>query len=225
MAEILVLGAGVVGLGTALLLAGDGHKVTVLERDPEPPPELATDAWAVWQRRGVNQFRLPHFFLARYRTILDQELPGIAAAVEKAAGCTTTPCSPFPKQSGARPARKMRTWTCSQAVGRSSSLSSLALSPSTRGLTVRRGATLVGLVTGPPRHGVLHVQGARTARGEELAADLVVDLTGRSHSSRAGSSIPAAGRRETTCEDSGFIYYSRHYRSPMGRCPRHLAHY
>ena len=33
-----MIGAGVVGLGTAMLLAGDGHQVIVLERDPAPPP-------------------------------------------------------------------------------------------------------------------------------------------------------------------------------------------
>ena len=36
MAEILVLGAGLTGLTTAMLLARDGHDVTVLERDPAP---------------------------------------------------------------------------------------------------------------------------------------------------------------------------------------------
>ena len=35
MAQIVVVGAGVVALGTAMLLAGDGHRVIVLERDPE----------------------------------------------------------------------------------------------------------------------------------------------------------------------------------------------
>ena len=79
MADIVIVGAGVVGLGTALVLAKDGHQVTVLERDPQSPPELATDAWDAWERRGVNQFRLPHFFLARFRTVLDQELPEVAA--------------------------------------------------------------------------------------------------------------------------------------------------
>jgi len=55
----------VVGLGAALLLCGDGHEVTVLERDAEAPPTGAEQIWGTWQRKGVNQFRLPHFFLAR----------------------------------------------------------------------------------------------------------------------------------------------------------------
>ena len=49
MAQILVLGAGLGGLSTAMLLARDGHEVTVLERDPaEPPPPER-------RRRGVGR--------------------------------------------------------------------------------------------------------------------------------------------------------------------------
>ena len=47
MAEILILGAGLGGLGTAMLVAREGHQVTVLERDPVAPPrpEHADAAW------------------------------------------------------------------------------------------------------------------------------------------------------------------------------------
>jgi phytoene dehydrogenase-like protein len=38
MAHIVVVGAGVCGLASATLLAGDGHDVTVLERDDAPVP-------------------------------------------------------------------------------------------------------------------------------------------------------------------------------------------
>src|SRR5674536_317327 len=68
MARIVVIGAGVVGLGAAMLLAGDGHQVVVLERDPAPPPNDPAEAWRHWQRPGVNQFRLPHGFLAGVRS-------------------------------------------------------------------------------------------------------------------------------------------------------------
>ena len=97
MAELLVLGAGVVGLGTALLLAKDGHHVTILERDPQPPPEFAIAAWETWERRGVNQFRLPHFFLARWRTILDGELPHVTEAIQAAGGLRYNPLLALPE--------------------------------------------------------------------------------------------------------------------------------
>jgi glycine/D-amino acid oxidase-like deaminating enzyme len=63
MARIVVIGAGVVALGTAMLLAGDGHQAIVLERDPAGPPDDLPEAWEQWQRPGLNQFRMPHAFL------------------------------------------------------------------------------------------------------------------------------------------------------------------
>ena len=86
MAHIVVLGAGIAGLGTAMLLAGDGHEVTVLERDPSPPPAPGEAARGSWERRGVNQFRLPHLLLCRFRQICDAELPGAARAIEATGG-------------------------------------------------------------------------------------------------------------------------------------------
>ena len=50
MAEIVVVGGGLVGHCSAMLLAADGHSVTVLERDPEPPPRSADAAWNDWSR-------------------------------------------------------------------------------------------------------------------------------------------------------------------------------
>ena len=41
MANVVVSGAGMNGLTMALLLAKDGHSVTVIERDPAPPPQAA----------------------------------------------------------------------------------------------------------------------------------------------------------------------------------------
>ena len=58
MAAVVVTGGGLIGLSTAMLLAKDGHQVTVLERDPNPPPATPAEAWELWERRGVNQFRI-----------------------------------------------------------------------------------------------------------------------------------------------------------------------
>ena len=65
MAEIVVVGGGVVGMGLGMLLARDGHAVTILERDPQSAPKDPEAAWTDWERKGVNQFRLPHLFLPR----------------------------------------------------------------------------------------------------------------------------------------------------------------
>ena len=45
MADVLIIGGGICGLGTALLLARDGHDITVLERDAAPVPDTPQDAW------------------------------------------------------------------------------------------------------------------------------------------------------------------------------------
>ena len=82
MARIIVIGAGVGGLTSGMLLARDGHDVTVLERDPAPPPGGPDDAWEQWERRGVNQFRMIHLFAPRFRALLESELPDVLTEVE-----------------------------------------------------------------------------------------------------------------------------------------------
>ena len=42
---IVVVGGGICGLGAALLLARDGHDVTVLEHDADPVPATPHAAW------------------------------------------------------------------------------------------------------------------------------------------------------------------------------------
>ena len=53
MASIVVCGGSMIGLSTAMMLARDGHDVTVLERDPAPLPASPHEAWTSWPRPGV----------------------------------------------------------------------------------------------------------------------------------------------------------------------------
>ncbi len=77
MARIVVIGAGVGGLGAALGLADRGHEVLVVERDPPPPTTLGDDAFDEWDRRSVPQFRQAHGFSARSRNLLLKYAPAV----------------------------------------------------------------------------------------------------------------------------------------------------
>jgi hypothetical protein len=88
MSKILVLGGGVIGLSTAMMLERDGHDVIVLERDPERVPASPDDAWQRWERRGVGQFRQPHYVHPAGRLVLEAHLPEVEAAL-LGAGATT----------------------------------------------------------------------------------------------------------------------------------------
>src|SRR5919112_731711 len=86
MSSIVVCGGGVIGLSTAMMLAADGHDVTVLEADPQGAPAKPAEAWTSWRRKGVAQFHQPHNMFARFRQICDAEIPGMTDRM-LAAGC------------------------------------------------------------------------------------------------------------------------------------------
>ncbi|HEY5154179.1 MAG TPA: hypothetical protein VIJ47_05560, partial [Acidimicrobiales bacterium] len=94
------------------------------------------------------------------------------------------------------------------------------LAAETPGLAVRRGVAVSGFVTGPSVvAGVPHVIGVRTESGEELLADLVIDTSGRrSALPRLLDDIGARPPMEES-EDSGLVYYGRHFRSADGSVP------
>jgi glycine/D-amino acid oxidase-like deaminating enzyme len=93
MARIVMIGGGIVGLGGAMLLQRDGHDVTLIERDPQPPP-VPGAAWTSWARRGVGQFRHAHSFLARFAAVVREELPELARATGRSARSSATSSTP-----------------------------------------------------------------------------------------------------------------------------------
>jgi flavin-dependent dehydrogenase len=223
MAKIVVVGAGVVGLGAALLLCRDGHEVTVLERDAEAPPAGADEIWGSWQRKGVNQFRLPHFFLARYDRLLDSELPDVKAALAAAGAVCLNPVLDAPEAFRGPAREEDGAFEC--ISGRRCVVEASVASVAGRAdLEIRRGAAVAELVSGPSAHdGVPHVAGVRLGTGEEITADLVVDMTGRR--SPLPRWLAAIGARppHDELDDCGFIYYGRHFRSAGGGIPPALG--
>ena len=91
MAErVLVIGAGMAGLWTALALSPTGREVVLLERDPPAPAGDADTAFLDWNRRGVGHLRHSHAFLARLRLIIRAEHPELLAELMEA-GCRDLP--------------------------------------------------------------------------------------------------------------------------------------
>lgn len=222
MAEVLIVGGGVVGMGLSMMLARDGHIVTSLERDSEPPPVTAQEAWEGWERTGVTQFRLAHLFLARYREIIESELPDVAAALERDGALRFNPVADAPDTftGGHRDGDERYEMLSGRRAVVERAMASVA--EQTAGLTLRRGVAVDGLI-GVDANGTPHVTGVRTTGGETLRADLVVDCSGRRSSLPAWLEALGARRPEEQLDDSGFIYLGKHFRARDGQLPAALG--
>lgn len=206
--DITVLGGGAGGLLTALIMANGGHRVIVLERDPQPPPATDDEAWHDWDRTGVNQFRQPHGFLGRACRILAAEVPAAWEVIDSI-GVHVDPRRLAPDPAGLvdDDAR-----FGAVAVRRASVERQLALAADEHPLVdVRRGVVATGLLTGAAhRPGSPHVTGVSTRDHGNVTADLVIDACGRR--TPVGAWLTELGCPvEESAETDGFTYFSRWY--------------
>ena len=215
MAEkVLVVGAGIAGLWTALALAPTGREVTLLDRDAPPPDGDADAAFADWARRGVGQMRHSHAFLARLRVLLRQHHPQLLADL-LASGCrelsiasslTEEQRASFQPQPGDEDLAVLtsRRTTLELVIRRYvERLPGVAFRPST---FVRE------LIIGP---GPV-VTGVRLEDDAELAGDIVVDAAGMN--SAAFEQLTAAGANiPESAESAGVIYFTRYFRLRPGQ--------
>lgn len=218
MARIVFVGGGIVGTCAAMMLANDGHEVTVLERDPNPPPP-PDEAWDDWDRRGVNQFKMLHFFLSRFREVAETELPGLTDAMVAAGALRMNPLVGVPDEitGGWRDGdERFDIVTARRPVGESVVATMAA---ATSGLDVRRGVGVAGVLATTGSDGIVHVTGVQTDDGEQLMADLVIDSGGRRSAMPGWLRDAGSPGPKEMIEDCGFVYYGRHFRSADGSIP------
>jgi len=223
--DVVVIGAGPIGTAISTLLARQGHVVTVVERDPDPPADDAAAAWSAWTRRGVSQFRQTHLMLPRARHVLDAHLPEVVESLASLGAhvyneldhMPPTIDDPAPRPDDDR----FRGLTARRPV---LELGFVRAAGATDGIDVRRGTAVEALVTGTAvSDDSIHVVGVRTEGGEELRADLVIDAGGRRSALPRLLEVAGARPLEEVAEDSGFAYYTRHFRSRHGGLPTRAA--
>ena len=120
MANVVVCGGGVIGLTSAMLLARDGHEVTVPKRDGAEASDSVDDAWARWERPEVPQLHQSHIVTPRSRQIIEAELPDVFGRLVDASGTwvnsienlpgSITDRAPVPTMTGFASARGADRW-------------------------------------------------------------------------------------------------------------------
>jgi 2-polyprenyl-6-methoxyphenol hydroxylase-like FAD-dependent oxidoreductase len=216
MAKVVVLGGGMVGLCTGMLLADQGCDVTVFERDDAPVPGSPDEAWQAWDRPGVAQFRQPHYLHSAAARILETQLPDVSESLANVQAARFSPLDlmpPFITDRSPRDGDERFT----TLTGRRPVIEYAVASVARKRLDIRRGTTVSGLLTGAPAPpDAPNVTGVQLADGTELPADLVVDAMGRRSALPGWLTAIGAQPPEEEAEDSGFIYYTRFFRPADG---------
>ena len=211
VARLVVIGAGVAGLGVALCAGRAGHEVVLVERDDTPLPADPHGAFD-WDRRGAPQVRHSHAFLARLRNLLRDRHPDVLDALLDAGATPLDFIAMLPEGMDRSPmagdedlvALACRRTTYEWVLRRVVTDGDAPLA------TLLHGQGVVGLRSAPGTVGPPTVTGVELTDGTVLDADLVVDASGRrSPLPRLAGALGVEVPEQV--EDTGIVYYSRFF--------------
>lgn len=212
--DIAVVGGGMAGMLAALVLARDGHTVTVYERDDTDLPDTADEAFDRWDRRGSPHARQSHALLARLRRFLRERAPDVLDALREQGATELSIEQILPPDIADREPR-----------GGDEDLAILCCRRLTIEWVLRKAVTAEAGVTWRGGVGVdslladgTDVNGLHLDDGTTVEADLVVVAGGRNSPvidwiAELGGAVQPAEEHS----DAGIIYLSRFYRLRAGR--------
>jgi 2-polyprenyl-6-methoxyphenol hydroxylase-like FAD-dependent oxidoreductase len=217
--SVVVTGAGIAGLFTALALFPTGRDILLLERDGPPPEGGVDEVFADWKRRGVGHLRHSHAFLARLRAALEAH-PVLMDDLRAAGVREITFADMLPPNLKAAYVEAPGDKALGVLTSRRTTLELVLRRFVERQPNVRiqSDAFVDGLLIEPAADGPPRVVGVKGRAGEtatEWRADVVVDAAGRA--SQAFEWLAQAGVTVSEAEeDAGILYYTRHYRLRPG---------
>lgn len=201
--RVAVVGAGIAGLAATLAFSRAGYRVILIEKDAAPPTRTPGASFLNWDRPGVPQRRLAHAFLPLARKRLQEYLPDAVDRLVAVGGHHIDLLEPVEGRElrpgddelvSLRSRRTVFEWVLRKMVDEE---------PGARVLAGDAAAGLAGTAAS--------VTGVRTASGDLIEAELVVDASGRRSSLPRWLRDLGAPEPEEEQQPCGIVYFTRFY--------------
>jgi 2-polyprenyl-6-methoxyphenol hydroxylase-like FAD-dependent oxidoreductase len=210
MDKVIIVGAGIAGLGTALALGRQGQRVILCERDAAPVPATPEEMWSAWPRPGVAQTYLGHSFIPRTYVLLRDHFPDVLQRLRETGTVFFDFAAAMPGPDRLPEDADMMSIQCRRPTLEGFLRQAVEAEPH---VEVRADCAVAGLLAEPSSlPDVPRVVGIRTKSGEQICGDAVVIAGGRLVPVDAW--LTAIGTRppEELAEGTGTLWYTRHFR-------------
>lgn len=208
--NLVVVGAGIAGLSTALFAARAGADVALVEADPFEPPHHPDVALSQWRRPTVPQFAQGHNFHGLGRQVLREAVPDVFARLLEFGAVEREFWQQIPAHlrtpddewlTALQMRRPVLEWTLRRAVERE------------RRVSWRTGVRVVGLSSSARGSAVV---GVALGNGERIDTPWIVDAAGRRSALPRWLEALGLGPVPEQRRESNTIYFARHYRLRSG---------